>query len=181
MRREGWRGALSKTTLRQDRPPPSARTAGVSHDSPSTPNVNISGPWRFKHHQNSTRRPPREGRKKENCGGRGEKSAKFLGLPPFGLPTLGLPTSGLQPFGAPPFGAPEFGPPRGPPAPNFFWVSHVPQFIIFLTVSRFGPHPFGAPFFCFRPSTLRGRTFGTPNVIYFGFKKLAYVTHLPLT
>ena len=27
----------------------------------------------FKHHQNSTRRPPREGRKKENCGGRGTK------------------------------------------------------------------------------------------------------------
>ena len=33
---------------------------GLAHDSPRTPNVHISGPLRFKHHQNSTRRPPRE-------------------------------------------------------------------------------------------------------------------------
>ena len=49
--------------------------AGASHDSPRTPNVNISGPRRFKHHQNSTRR---EG-KKENCGGRGKN--EILGGP----------------------------------------------------------------------------------------------------
>ena len=55
---------------------------GASHDSPRTPNVHISGPWRFKHHQNSTKGPPREGEKNENCGGRGKKSAKF------GAPTL---------------------------------------------------------------------------------------------
>ena len=36
--------------------------------------------WRFKHHQNSTKRHPRERRKKENCGGRGKKARNF-GLP----------------------------------------------------------------------------------------------------
>ena len=41
-------------------------------------------PRRFKHNQNSTRRPPREGRKKEHCGGRGEKSAKFWAPHPSG-------------------------------------------------------------------------------------------------
>ena len=45
--------------------------------SPRTPNVHIRGSQRLKNNQNSTRRPPREGRKKENCGGRGKKSAKF--------------------------------------------------------------------------------------------------------
>ena len=32
---------------------------------------------RFKHHQNSTIRPPREGKMKENCGGRVKKERKF--------------------------------------------------------------------------------------------------------
>ena len=49
----------------------------VSHDSPRTPNVHIWGSRRFKHHQNSLRRPQRNG-----------KRAKFLALhllaPPFG-------------------------------------------------------------------------------------------------
>ena len=72
--------------------------AGASHDNPRTPNVHISGPRRFKHHQNSTKGPPRERRKKENCGGRGKES-EMLGPPPFGAPTLRGP-----PFGAPPFG-----------------------------------------------------------------------------
>ena len=58
--------------------------AGASHDNPRTPNVNISGPPRFKHHQNSTRRPPREGRMKENCGVRRKKSAKFWASHPAG-------------------------------------------------------------------------------------------------
>ena len=47
----------------------------LAHDSPRTPNVHFSGPRRFKHHQNSTEGPPREGKKKENCGGRKEKKA----------------------------------------------------------------------------------------------------------
>ena len=50
---------------------------GASDDSPRNPNVHISGPRRFKHHQNSTKRPPRERRKKEHCGGRGKKVRNF--------------------------------------------------------------------------------------------------------
>ena len=77
---------------------------------------------------------PRERRKKENCGGRGEKTREMLALPtlrpphpsvppPFGPPTpraltLSLPTFsgfGHPPFGAPPFRAPPFGAhPSGP-------------------------------------------------------------------
>ena len=64
----------------------------VSHDSPRTPNVHISGPGRFKHHQNSTKKHPREGRKKETCGGRW-KNSEILGSPPFVPPTR--PKSGL--------------------------------------------------------------------------------------
>ena len=80
--------------------------ARASHDSPRTPNVHISGPRRFKHHQNSTKGPPGERRKKErkkdNCGGRGKKSAKFR------TSTL----RGLHPTGPPPFrGRAQFGPP----------------------------------------------------------------------
>ena len=56
--------------------------AGVSDDSPRTPNVHILGPGLQNHHQDSTRRPPREGRKKEKCGGRGNKKREILGLPP---------------------------------------------------------------------------------------------------
>ena len=53
--------------------------AGASHDSPRTPNVHISGSRRFKHHQNSTKGPPREGRKKksENLGGPAEECPKI--------------------------------------------------------------------------------------------------------
>ena len=64
----------------------------ASHDNLRTPNVHISGPRRFKHHQ-------REGEKNDNCGRRGKKKREILGPPPFGAP----------PFGAPPFGAPPFG------------------------------------------------------------------------
>ena len=81
--------------LRRTRPsagPPLRRTAGASHDSPRTPNVHISGTWRFKHHQNSTKRPPRERTKKEKCGGKGGKKSDILGPPPFGPPTLWGPT-----------------------------------------------------------------------------------------
>ena len=58
---------------------------------------------RFKHHQNSTKRRPRERRKKENCGGKGKKARNF-GLPPFGAGTTLR--GGPHPSGrAPPFGA----------------------------------------------------------------------------
>ena len=51
--------------------------AGVSHDSPRAQTRTFEGPG-LQRHQNSTRRPPREGRKKEKSGGRGKKkSAKF--------------------------------------------------------------------------------------------------------
>ena len=75
------------------------------HTKPRTPNVHISGPRRFKHQQNSAKGPPRERRKKENCGGRGKKAQHF-GPPPFGAPFflgLGSHPSGPHPsFGAPP-------------------------------------------------------------------------------
>ena len=55
--------------------------AGASLNSQRTPNVHICGLRRFKHHQNSTRRPP--GREKsENGSGRGGKNAKFWALHP---------------------------------------------------------------------------------------------------
>ena len=56
---------------------------GLAHDSPRTPNVHISGHLRFKHHQNSTRKPPEREEKNQ----KGRKSAKFW----------------AHPFGAPPF------------------------------------------------------------------------------
>ena len=71
--------------------------AGASHDSPRTPNVHFQG-WRFKHHPNSTKGPQREGEKKENCGGRGQKKRDILG------PTLRGTT--FSRFGLPPFGGP---------------------------------------------------------------------------
>ena len=51
------------------------RCRGVSHDSPRTPNVH-TGPQHFKHHQNSTRRPPEREEKNEFCGGTGKKKAR---------------------------------------------------------------------------------------------------------
>ena len=59
---------------------------GRRDDSPRAQNVHISGPRRFKHHQNSTKGPPREGRKKVHCGGRGKKNPEIFGFPPFGAP-----------------------------------------------------------------------------------------------
>ena len=45
--------------------------------------------WRFKHHQNSTRRPPEREEKNEFCGGTGRKKREILGTPPFGPPPFG--------------------------------------------------------------------------------------------
>ena len=52
---------------------------GLSCEAPAAraPNVHISKPKRFKHHKNSTRRPPRESRKNKTCGGEGKKNAKI--------------------------------------------------------------------------------------------------------
>ena len=58
----------------------------VSHDSPRTPYVHISGPRCFKHHQNSTE-TPQERRKNENCGGRSNFEPPFLQVPCSQTPT----------------------------------------------------------------------------------------------
>ena len=78
----------------------------------------FQGPCASKHHQNSTKGPPRERRKKENCGGEGNKSAKFW-VPHPSVPHPSVPhPSGphLSGFGPPPFGGKTFGAPilRGP-------------------------------------------------------------------
>ena len=44
--------------------------AGVSHDIPRAQTCTFEGPGLQKHHQNSTKGPPREGEKNENCGGK---------------------------------------------------------------------------------------------------------------
>ena len=54
---------------------PTPRHNFLSTRQPESPNVHISGLRRCG--QKSTRRPLREGRKNENCGGRGKKRAKF--------------------------------------------------------------------------------------------------------
>ena len=51
--------------------------AGASHDSPRAQTCTFQGPGLQKHHQNSTKGPPREGEKNENCGGRGKKERNF--------------------------------------------------------------------------------------------------------
>ena len=53
------------------------------------PTSACSRPQRFKQHQNSTKGRPREGTKKENCGGRGNKR-EILGLPHFGTPPFSV-------------------------------------------------------------------------------------------
>ena len=51
--------------------------AGVSLDSPRTPNVHILGPHRFRHHQNSTRRPQEREKKERKLWWESEKKAKI--------------------------------------------------------------------------------------------------------
>ena len=72
-------------------PPPCAgpRSRRGFTRQPESPNVDISGSRRFKHHQNPTRRPPEREREKAKMGaGVGKKSAKFW-APTFGPPPLG--------------------------------------------------------------------------------------------
>ena len=79
---------------------PAFGAAGASHNNTRTPNVHISGPGLQKTPPNSTKGPPREGRKKETCGRKMKKARNFG-----------------PPFGAPPFGTLPFGP--VPWRPNF--------------------------------------------------------------
>ena len=84
------RGNTKKTTKKDTGAGQTMFRFGVSvfHDTPRTPNVHISGHRRFKHHQNSTEGPPREGGKNENCGGRGNKKTRNFGPPTLRGPTL---------------------------------------------------------------------------------------------
>ena len=65
--------------------------ARVSHDNPRTPNVHISAPRRFKHHQNSTGRHPERRKKSEMVAGEG-KNKRYFGPPTLPGPTLRGPT-----------------------------------------------------------------------------------------
>ena len=89
----------------------------------------FQGTYASKHHQNSTRRPPKRHRNSETVAGKGRKSAKFLAPPTLRGPTFGAPPFWAPPFGAPPFAAPLFlglGPPPigAPPFGAPFWVKH---------------------------------------------------------
>ena len=75
------------------------RAAGARTRQPRTPNVHISFPWRFKHHQNSTEGPTRETQKERNGGGRGKKKRENFGLPTLLSPTLRGPTLRHPNFG----------------------------------------------------------------------------------
>ena len=119
---------------------------GLAHDNPRTPNVHISGPLRFQHHQNSTRRHPERHRKSETVAGKGRKSAKFFAPHPSG-PHPSAPT--FSRFG--PRGPTLRGPTLRGPARNFG-----PSTLRGPTFSRFGPPPFGPP--TLRGPTLRGPT-----------------------
>ena len=76
----------------------------LAHDSPRTPNVHIWGSRRFKNHQNSTRRPPRE---TWNFLWERKKSAKFWAPHPSGPHPSGPHFSRSQ-FGALHFVVPKF-------------------------------------------------------------------------
>ena len=69
------------------------RADGARTRQPGTPNVHISGPRRFKHHQNSTRRTPkREKEERTNCSaGRGKKRAKFWAVRRRAVPGRAVP------------------------------------------------------------------------------------------
>ena len=64
--------------------------AGALHDSSKAQTCACQGPGFRKHHQNSTKGPPREGRKKENCGWT-RKKRNFV-APTLWVPTLRGPT-----------------------------------------------------------------------------------------
>ena len=76
---------------------PAARSggaAGVSHDSPRTPNVHISGHLLFKTPPKFNEKTPRETQKQRNGGGKGKKKSEILGGPAEGGPVEGGPAEG---------------------------------------------------------------------------------------
>ena len=83
---------------------------GLAHDSPRTPNVHISGPRRFKHHQNSTKGPQERERRKKIVAEEGKKSGKCWAPHPSGLHPSGLHPSGLHPSRLHPSGLHPLGP-----------------------------------------------------------------------
>ena len=82
---------LNSGTLKCARLGSPCETPAASGLAMRTPKCIFSGPRRFKHHQNSTKGPPREGGKNENCGGRREKKARNFGPPTFRGPTFRRP------------------------------------------------------------------------------------------
>ena len=80
-----------------DRPKFRSFFSRLAHDSPKTPNVHISGPRRFKHHQNSTQGPQEREKRKKIVAEEGKKARNFgpptLLAPPFGAPFLSGGTS----------------------------------------------------------------------------------------
>ena len=71
------------------RPPGGFGAAGVLHDNQRAQTCTFEGPGLDKHHQNSTRRPPREGRKERNFRWEREKKAKFWAVRRRGGPVPG--------------------------------------------------------------------------------------------
>ena len=127
---------------------------GLAHDSPRTPNVHISGPRRFKHHKNSTKRPQEREKEARKLWRRREKKARKFGPPTLRGSTLLGPTL-LGPtfsrFGASTLWAPH---PWGPTF--FFWVwasTLLGSTLRGPTFSRFGAStlwfpPFEGPTLC---------------------------------
>ena len=76
--RESYMGACHASFLEL------LRTAYCRGFTRQNSNVHILGQWSFKHHQNSTRRPPREGRMNEMGAGDGKKKREILGPHPSG-------------------------------------------------------------------------------------------------
>ena len=79
-------GPHPRTTLSQTTPPRTTPTRpghrGSQHNKPeNSKRAHFRAPALQKPHQNSTKRPPRERRKKEHCGGRGKKIARNFGPP----------------------------------------------------------------------------------------------------
>ena len=112
--------------------PPDRAAGARTRQHENSKRAHFRAPALQKPHQNSTKGPPRERRKKENCGGRVKKSAKFWAPHP----------SGPHPSGPNPSWPPPSGPHPSVPHP---WVPH-PS----------GPHPSGPHLSMFGPPALRG-------------------------
>ena len=70
---------------------PPDRAAGASHDNQRTPNAHIWASRCFKHHQNSTRKPPEREERMKFPAGESKKSAIFRASHPSGPHPLGPP------------------------------------------------------------------------------------------